>query len=442
MFVKWIRLVVIVAIAIVAPMSVWAENIVFPADAGVVDITRPPYGAKGDGKTDDTAALQKASDENKQKMRMLYFPNGTYLVSQKLSYGTNLEQAKCLVLQGQSEKGTILKLKDNLPAFGNPAKALPLLTMFEGDHTGMAFQNSIFNMTFDVGKGNPGATGVQWMNNNQGAMRQVTIRSSDPSGAGAVGLDLTKIEPGPGLVSFVTIEGFDYAMDAMSGPFSMTFEHVTIRNQRKVGVRNKWHTMIFRDLKSFNKVPAFVATDGAYYCITDSVLAGGAPDQPAILNQSDSIFFLRDVKQEGYGKLLQQPKGGKDILDKSVSEYVTHNSKASSAFGDSPRKTLRLPIQETPVVAWDPLDKWLVVDPKALSEEAYDSEIIQDAMNLAAKTGKTTVCLPTFKTGDIRFDDTVNLAVREPGKYTLTVRYSDGLVKTWPADLTEINTPI
>jgi len=30
----------------------------------------------------------------------------------------------------------------------------------------------------------------------------------------------------------------------------------------------------------------------------------------------------------------------------------------------------------------------------------------------------------------------VNLAVREPNKYALTVRYSDGLMRTWPVDLT------
>ena len=33
-----------------------------------------------------------------------------------------------------------------------------------------------------------------------------------------------------------------------------------------------------------------------------------------------------------------------------------------------------------------------------------------------------------------RGPNTVNLAVREPGKYTLTVRYSDGLTKTWPVE--------
>jgi branched-chain amino acid transport system substrate-binding protein len=35
----------------------------FPADAGVIDVTQPPYNARRDGRTDDTAAIQKALDD-------------------------------------------------------------------------------------------------------------------------------------------------------------------------------------------------------------------------------------------------------------------------------------------------------------------------------------------------------------------------------------------
>ena len=52
------------------------ESLRFPADAGVVNVTRPPYTARGDGKTDDTAAIQKALDEQTGRGSILYFPNG------------------------------------------------------------------------------------------------------------------------------------------------------------------------------------------------------------------------------------------------------------------------------------------------------------------------------------------------------------------------------
>jgi hypothetical protein len=37
-----------------------------------------------------------------------------------------------------------------------------------------------------------------------------------------------------------------------------------------------------------------------------------------------------------------------------------------------------------------------------------------------------------------RGPDTINFAVRGPGRYTVTVRYADGLTNTWPVDLTEV----
>ena len=375
-----------------------AEDIVFPANAGVVNV-QTQYGDWGDGKTDDTKAIQTAIDENRQKARCLYFPNGIYLVCDKLSFGDNLEKAKHLTLQGQSEQGVVLRLKDHAPGFGDPQKKRPLLTMFEGKATGMAFQNSAYNMTFDVGQGNPGAVGLQWMSNNQGSLRNVTIRSSDPQGAGHTGLDLTRTEPGPSLMKFVTVEGFDYAVDASPGPFSTTFEHVKISGQRKAGIRNLCHTIIIRDLKSNNRVPAIeTACDVGYFSIIESEFAGGAPGVPAIRNRAGAMIYLRDVKRQGYSKFVEAARGHADVLGISVDEYVSNDATASAAFGDSPRKSLRLAIQETPNVAWDPLDQWLLVDPQKLEAEDDHTDILQEAFDEAGRTGKKTVCLPRLKT--------------------------------------------
>jgi len=394
--------VLLVHIAAAAP----GERL-FPDGAGVVNV-KTRYGAKGDGKTDDWAAIQRAIDENRRKSRVLYFPNGTYLVTKRLTFGRDREKARQVVLQGQSRHGTVIRLADNAPDFDDPGNKNFLLTMFDGRATGMAFHNSIRDMTFDVGRGNPGAVGVQWMNNYAGCMRNVTIRSSDPEGKGTVGLDLTRSEPGPGLIKDVVIEGFDYGIDALPGPFGMTFENITLRNQRIAGIRNKWHTLTIRRLESTNKVPAIVTTDrGGMITLIEATLAGGAAEA-AIVNEG--LLVLRDVKQSGYGKLVKN-KGVPDVDVESVGEYISHPPKKTHCAFPSPRRTLRLPIEETPDVPWDPPEKWLVVDPAALKAKDDDTATLQAAFDRAAKEGKTTVCIPGgLGEGQIRFGGTVRVA--------------------------------
>jgi hypothetical protein len=58
----------------------------FPADSGVIDVTKPLYNAKGDGKTDDTEAIQKALSQYSSGNRIIYLPGGIYLVSDTLKW--------------------------------------------------------------------------------------------------------------------------------------------------------------------------------------------------------------------------------------------------------------------------------------------------------------------------------------------------------------------
>ncbi len=174
---------------------------------GVVNVK--DWGAKGDGVTDDTAALRKCIDANKRWFKVIYFPIGTYIVSDTLTYGPDKGLAKFTVVQGESRTKSILKLRDNAPGFDNPSERKYLFSTFTGGTTGDAFNNSIYNMTFEVGAGNPGAVGVQYTSNNTGTMDNVIIRSSDPQKRGYAGLDLRRAEPGPALLRDVTIEGFD-----------------------------------------------------------------------------------------------------------------------------------------------------------------------------------------------------------------------------------------
>jgi polygalacturonase len=60
------------------------QNIVYPADANMLNVRN--YGAKGDGVTDDTAAIRRAVQGNLTNHRTLFFPAGTYLVTDMIEW--------------------------------------------------------------------------------------------------------------------------------------------------------------------------------------------------------------------------------------------------------------------------------------------------------------------------------------------------------------------
>jgi hypothetical protein len=140
---------------------------VFPADSTVVDLSKAPYQVKGDGKTDNTAAIQRALDEHAASNRILYLPDGVYIVSDTLRWGRirgGMEQ-KRQTLQGQSTAGTILRLPDRCPGFTDAKKGKAVI--WTGAKPAQRFRNGIRSLTVDTGRSNPGAIGIQYIANNQ-----------------------------------------------------------------------------------------------------------------------------------------------------------------------------------------------------------------------------------------------------------------------------------
>ena len=393
------KLLLLLTLCAVAALR--AETQTYPPHANVVDVTRPPYSAKGDGVSDDTEALQQALNENVGHHRVLFFPSGTYVVSRTLTwpkkFGGHDNWGKTM-LRGQERDKTVLRLKD---ATFTDAKKPEAMMWCGGFGSADWFFNYVENLTFDVGNGNPGATALQFYSNNTGAVRDCRFIAGE--GSGAVGLDLAHRDMnGPLLVSRCEVVGFRRGIATARSVNSQTFESITLRGQSQFGFDNEGQTISIRGLVSENAVPALRSY--GTMLLVDSTLTGrdGAAKVPAVINYNGGRIFLRDVKTSGYQRALGdvatpdwvavlrikgEDKAGS--LGPVIAEYCSQA--ATSAF-PSPPESLRLPVKETPRTAWEVSSKWAVVD--AFGADPSGKNDSTAAIQKAMDSGATTVFFP------------------------------------------------
>jgi len=377
-----------------------AENVRFPADAGVIDVTHPPYAAAGDGKTDDTAALQKALTDHPSGNRIIYLPNGTYLVSDTLRWPTGRpgsgDDCKRVILQGQSRLGTIIRLKDNCPGFDKPLadprykRPTGKGVIWTGQAPAQRFRNAVRNLTIDTGKGNAGACGLKFIANNSGCVRSVLIRSGDSQGVNGLDLGYTN-EQGPCLIKDVQVEGFDYGIYSWGHVDSVTLNDIRVANQRKAGIINVNQVFSIERFQSANTVPALVnkSGDGVVTLIgAELSTPGEASKEPAVVN--NGVMYARAVKTRGYARAILNAAGTKTNADgPTVTEFSSHD--VLSLF-DSPPGGLKLPVKATPEPPWDPPDQW--VSPLEFGGKPGDKIDDTAAIQRAVDSGKSTVYLP------------------------------------------------
>ena len=104
-------------------------------------------GVKGDGTTDDTAAIQKAIDEHP----VIYIPTGRYLVSNTIMLKPDT------VLIGLHPSTTQFDLADSTPGFQGPDTPKPLLKAPQGG------KNIVTGIGLYTGGMNSRAAGAMWM---------------------------------------------------------------------------------------------------------------------------------------------------------------------------------------------------------------------------------------------------------------------------------------
>ncbi|MEO2091729.1 MAG: glycosyl hydrolase family 28-related protein [Gemmataceae bacterium] len=391
----------LVASVAVLTANLYAGDRNFPPHANVVDVTRPPYSAKGDGVSDDTEAIQRALNENVGWHRVLYFPKGTYLISATLSWPKRFARHDnwgFTTLRGADRDTTVLRLKDGtFTDDKNPAAVMWCGGFGSADW----FHNYIEHLTFDVGSRNPGAVGLQFYSNNTGAVRDCRFAAGD--GSGAVGLDLAHRDMnGPLLVKNCEVVGYTRGVVCARAVNSQTFENLTLRGQRQCGLTNEGQTVSARGLVSENSVPA--VNSYGRLLLTDAKLTGrgDASTHPAVVNYNGGLVFLRDVKTSGYTRALADMRtpdfaaayriAGEDkpgSLGPDIAEYSSH---AAASVFPSPAASFRLPVKDTPAADWDDPAKWAVADTFGADPtgKADSAAAIQKAID----SGATTVFLP------------------------------------------------
>ncbi len=374
-----------------------AWHFVPPTGSGVANVK--DYGAKGDGKTDDTEAILKAISDNIDKARyranpFIWFPEGTYLVSDSIesrviaegrAEGKNFSAGwrSMMILIGETRDGTVIKLKDKAPGYAdeeNPKWVIATGSEHEdrNNQTGKgnrAFRHNILNLTVDVGNGNPGAIAIDFVASNRGSIDGVTIRAGKDSGHTAVAL--TRSWPGPSIIMDVSIEGFDHAFTMVHYQYGMTFENVTIRNTRKTAVLNARNLATMRKIDYSGSQPFYVGeTRHSMLCLLDSKLTYTGSGKATAIT-SAGLLNLRRIAFKNFSTIVDDTnKPNRDLTAADLEGDVLRNYDQGPTVdvGGGEPDHLDLPIEEIPTVRPPDDAEWTSAgDTGASLQKAIDS---------------------------------------------------------------------
>jgi hypothetical protein len=337
------------------------------------------YGAKGDGATDDTKAIRAALRDNRapqplgyyySRPKLVYFPPGTYIISDTLGFNT-----QSMVIKGHDSKSAIIRIANNAGKFGNASSPKAVITTMRANY---AHKIHIHDLTIHAGSGNPGAIGLDFIANNVGSVRNLSIISGDKKGI--AGLSMSRYGPGPCLIKNVYVEGFDYGIKVGHSEYGPTFEDIELVGQNKAGFLNEENICAIRNVTSKNSVPAIMNTaKWGHIILCSAKLTGGASQCSAIENYGH--IYARDVTSSGYRSWLYTDSAV--AAGDSIGEFV--NDSILSLF-DSPQRSLNLPVHESPVFEEADKSQWI----RDTLERYGDTRDIQKVFN----AGKSTVYFP------------------------------------------------
>lgn len=268
----------------------------------IIDVTKAPYFADNSGKTDCTAILCRVFDDVLQRevdgvketfedlqalgdvnfykgfenrvrdrlinvifpefvppRRIIYFPAGTYLVSNTVTYTLDdlknimksepfYELTRGIHLMGESCENTVIRLADNSEGFGEGSgKAVISYTNAEGamerERSNVSQLNTFTDLSVDCGSGNSGAIGLRFVANNSGRVENAAFYGNDSFCA------LQLVASTEGVFRNVSIDGFEVGINASQTSMCI-FDGIRFGDVKKSCVDHINASMVFWNCKS------------------------------------------------------------------------------------------------------------------------------------------------------------------------------------------------
>jgi hypothetical protein len=282
------------------------------------------FGAKGDGVTDDTRAIQAAINSNvgavhAKAFAVTYFPPGTYLVSDTIVMWGGAE------LRGCSTSRPTIKLAPNSPGFGNASALRPVVATNSGfdrnlsqgmpqwwDNSLMSnfmFYMMLHSIDVDVSD-NVGAVGIYWCPAQQTSLRNVGITV----GRGFSGIDICQLDNytnpggggsgGGGSIEDVVVTGGEHSIRGMSSQFAFRGLRLSGARTSAVFIENFAWLFAFVDVVISDTPAAFTTfnlgdSHSTSITIIDAVLENISGPAAIVLDRRGNPVFLQNVTLTG-----------------------------------------------------------------------------------------------------------------------------------------------